>query len=455
MRHPPDRVAARPRRTISSRRSSSTTRQRRRSTTWWPSSWTGAHDPLRALRSWSAAGAGSSASTALASPGEPRGKHAVPRPDRPAPQPHEACQRQLPAGLALVYYASFRTAWCPGSWIRRPPSSFGCRSLPNELQRRVAGYAFAIESEAPVPALREQAAELFDELLRPLLPALERHEALVLIPDALSAVAIVCKPLEPTDRTLPCRRLSGSVVAQAEPSSCRRRRPQQRVDARSTPRLLAVGNPRLAPGSGLPSLRGAESGGDRRLRGCMTPPRCCWTRGHEARVPRLACGRSDIVHFAGHATTGVPAAGARLLLAPDPRREPPGGCPSPRSTPSALPQPRLVVLAACRTAAGERVASRGSARAWRGPSSRPACPMVVASLWDVEDTSSRRSSLRSIGASWLTGTPRRPCARPSCLSCEVPIPTLAHPSSWAGFVSLGGVAPRGNCTRPGSAGPSL
>jgi CHAT domain-containing protein len=328
---------------------------------------------------------------------------------------------------------------------------FRLAAAPEELERRVAGYAFAIESEAPAAALRRQAARLFDDLVRPLLPALEGHDSLVLIPDAfLRSLSFASLWNHQTGRYLVQdyrlgRSPSGSVFVQASAAEARSKRSR-------TPRLLAIGSPRLPPGSGFARLRGSEIEATE-IAGLYAQSELLLDTAATKAAFLAALGRSDIVHFAGHATQGEFLGSGRLLLAPEPGSRLGGVLRSDEIVASDLEQTRLVVLAGCRTATGEASRFEGALGMTR-PFLAAGVPMVVASLWDVDDASSRAFFLE-FHRRFLTEGDAATSVREAQLAfIEGKDPVLGHPSKWAGFVSSGGISPRGALPAKKS-GPNL
>ena len=368
-----------------------------------------------------------------------------------APLAPDSLQRQLPAGVVLLYYVVLPdrlVAWVLG---QKSSSLIRLAAAPEELERRVAGYAFAIESEAPVSALRQQAARLFDDLVRPLLPALEGHDSLVLIPDAfLRSLSFASLWNRQTGRYLVQdyqlgRSPNGSVFVQASAAEARSKRSR-------TPRLLAIGNPRLAPGSGLARLRGSEIEATE-IAQLYADSELLLDAAATKRAVLTGLGRSDIVHFAGHAMEGNSLGSGRLILAPDREALTGGVLRSDEILSSDLERTRLVVLAGCRTATGERSRFEGALGVTR-PFLEAGVPMVVASLWDVDDSSSRAFFLEFHRRFLAEGDAATSVRQAQLAFLQGNDPVWAHPSKWAGFVSFGGLVPRGAATSRKS-GPTL
>jgi CHAT domain-containing protein len=101
----------------------------------------------------------------------------------------------------------------------------------------------------------------------------------------------------------------------------------------------------------------------------------------------------------------------------------------------------VVVLAGCRTAAGAPSRLDGGF-SLATPFLAAGVPNVVASLWDVDDVVSRRFSVAVHSSLLNEREPTRALHQAQVSLLRDPDPALSHPASWAGFVSLGGVAAR-------------
>jgi CHAT domain-containing protein len=355
----------------------------------------------------------------------------------PAPDALGALQRRLSAGVALVYYVLLPDRLV--AWVLDHESVrfFPLSVSPEDLERRVIAYDVAIEGGAPVSALREQGARLLDELVRPLRPALVEHHSLVLIPDAfLQQLSFASLWDRQTGRHLVedyrlAQSPNGTVFVEASAAAARPSR-------RGNPHLLAVGNPRLVPGSGLPELRGARIEATEISR--LYPDSDVLLDAAATKRAFLAgLDRSDVVHFAGHATEGDSPGSERLVLAVDRETGTGGDLRADEIASSQLKRARLIVLAGCRTAPGLRSHLEGVFGMSR-PFLEAGVPMVVASLWDVDDSASRRFFLE-FHRRFLAGGDAATAVRAAQVAfLRGDDPAMAHPSKWAGFVSLGGLA---------------
>jgi CHAT domain-containing protein len=398
------------------------------------------HDPRRALE-FVERGRARQLVEALG-PSAPSGPAARERPvdARLAPLSTDAIQRELPEGLALVYYQSLGSRLL--TWVMtRDDLRFFEQSLALEdLQRSIAAYETALVRRAPVSVVREHARRLFDALVRPAAHAFPPGGALAFVrDDALQSLPIAALWDGKRGRYLVEDHVvgvvpSGTVFVRASAAAA--------APARTgAQRLLAVGNPRgdRARSNPFPALPSAEMEARDVARlyeesDVLTGPSA--TKG--AFLDGLA--RSQVVHFAGHAASGDTSGAARLLLAPDPQTHTDGELDL-RQIDRALPRTRLVVLAACRTAAGAPSRLEGGINLAR-PLLAAGVPNVVASLWNLDDEVSRRFFVAFHASLLREGEPTRALQRTQVSFLRDPDPVLAHPASWAGLVSMGGVASR-------------
>ncbi len=365
-------------------------------------------------------------------PGEPNG--AKPR----APQ---ELQRKLSEGVALVYYQCLPDRLL--SWVvTRESIHFGEQALDkDDLRQDVTAHQAAIEGRAALSVVRQQTASLFDRLIRPLSTHLRGQRALILVPDeTLQAVAFASLWDREASRFLIEDHLIG--VAPSGSVFIRTTAATSAPSRNGSLSLLAVGNPRIdrERWGGLPSLPAAESeaGEVARLYEHAT-----LMTGREATKSRFleSARTSGIVHYAGHAVPDDTGFFPRLLLAPDGRTADSGVLDLRELDGNALPRTRLVVLAACRTAAGA-VSRREGALSLARAFLAAGVPNLVASLWDVDDALSRRFFVAFHRALLADGEPLSALRRVQTAFLHDADPTLSHPAAWAAFLALGGLDPR-------------
>jgi CHAT domain-containing protein len=398
----------------------------------------GLHDPEQAL-AFLERGRARQLADALAGPpmggtaGDTPPPRALPRPLEPA-----GLKLELPEGVALVYYACRSDRLL--SWVvTREESRFVERpSTAEDVRRLVAAHGAALGGRAPLPVVRARAAQLYDELVRPLAPFLGSSRALVLVSDrSLHSVAFASLWDRETGRYLVEDRLvilapSGTVFVRAAAESGVRR-----GDSAGT--ALVVGNPRLDRDENLPSLPGAEREAEEIARLYPRSELLTGSRATKAEfLKRLR--ESRIVHFAGHGESGDAPWSARLLFAPGPTGGDRGALYLHDLWGRTLPRTRLVVLAACHTAAGAVSPLEGALSLAR-PFLAAGVPSVVGSLWDVDDAVSRRFFVAFHRALLAEGEPLLALRQTQLDLLHDDDPVLSHPASWAGFVAVGGLDP--------------
>jgi CHAT domain-containing protein len=352
----------------------------------------------------------------------------------------EELRRQLPDGVALVYYLPFDDrlfVWT----LTRGGFHFIERSLSAaELSRLVAAYLAAIGDRAPEDVVRRTAARLHDTLVRPIIPFISSQRALVFIADGvLQSVPFAALWNRGTHRYLVEDYLlgaapSGTVFVRASSVTGVRQSP--------APRALVVGNPYVdrRMWAGLSNLPGAEAEAEEIAR---LYPSSELLSGSEATKTAFLDGvrGSQIVHYAGHAASSAePPFAARLLFARDPRTGDSGALYLQELAPRDLLRTRVVVLAACRTAAG-RVSRVEGALSLGRPFLAAGVPDVVASLWDIDDSVSRQFFVVFHRALLAEGDPDVALRKAQLVLLRGEDVTLAHPASWAAFICMGGLDP--------------
>jgi CHAT domain-containing protein len=355
-----------------------------------------------------------------------------------SPLDPEALRRALPEGLTLIYYVPLDDRLFTWS-LTREGSHFIERSLPaGELSRLVAAHRAATEGRASLDAVRRTAARLHDELIRPLIPFIASQRALVFIPDGeLQSVAFASLWNRQTGRYLVEDYLlglapSGTVFVRASTSPMA---PQG-----TAPRALIVGNPQLDRHIwiGMSNLPGAEAEAGE-IAGLYRRSELLTGSGATKTAFLDGLRGSQVVHFAGHAaaSTDAPSA-ARLLFAADPRTSDSGALYLHQLDHRSFPQTRVVVLAACRTAAGAVSRVEGALSLGR-PFLAAGVPDVVASLWDIDDTVSRRFFVSFHRALLVEGDPLLALRKAQIAFLHGDDASLAHPASWAAFICMGGL----------------
>jgi CHAT domain-containing protein len=353
---------------------------------------------------------------------------------KPFALPASSIQGKLPEGVALVYYASQSSRLL--SWVvTNRELRHAVRPLTSlDLRRLAAGYEAALQGHAPLQVVQERGGRLYDELIRPL--GLAAPMALVFIPDGplqtLPFAALWNRQAETylvEDHPI-AQAPSGAVYLLASDTAVAR--------SRQPPRLLAVGDPRPARKTvDLPPLPGAlkEAAEVAQL---YREAEVLTGRDATPRAFLAGLRRAQVVHFAGHAGKGNTPGSGYLLLAPDAEARSPGPLYGYEIGPSDAARTRAVVLAACRSGAGTEQQLEGALSLARYFLAAGA-PNVVASLWDIDDAVSS-SFFVSFHRNLLAEEDPVVALRSTQLSLlHGSDADLAHPASWTGFVSIGGI----------------
>jgi len=354
------------------------------------------------------------------------------------PYDPETLRKELPEGLALVYYLPL-----PGGLYAWSLSGEGLhfieRPLPaNELSQLVAAHRTAIERRAPLSVVRRAAARLYDELVRPFIPTLASQRALVFVADGvLQSAAFAALWNAETGRYLVEDYLLGVA-----PSGTVFVRASSRATSPSAPSALVVGNPRVdrSVRVGLKDLPDAET---EAMEVAQLYSRSEVLSGAAATKTAFLEGIRihNVVHFAGHAAAraGHPSS-ARLLLSADPALGDSGALYLHDLEEVTLPRARVVVLAACRTGAGTVSRVEGALSLSR-PFLAAGVPDVVASLWDIDDAVSHRFFISFHRALLERGSPESALRETQLALLRGNDVWLSHPASWAAFICMGGLDP--------------
>jgi len=339
-----------------------------------------------------------------------------------------ALAQSAPGWFGVVYLVSDHDLLI---WVVGQGGIRHVRVAVSRAQLEVLAWQFLAELMLRQDAGSERAAHrLYEVLLRPVESLVPDGATLVVVADGVlhsvpfSALidqsgryAIERWPLAMAPALLPritpaasaptgSRALSALVVA--EPAHDRRRWPE------------------------LPALPAAALEG-RAIAQMYRPSRLI--QGTEA-TPTLLCQAApafDVVHFAGHSVSHGVSAEPVLVLAPDAHGNDVLGATQLRGC--SWRGPKLVVLAACRTASGRIVATEG-ALSLALPLLASGVPAVVATLWDTEDDSSRAVMERFHQDYRRTRDPLAALRNAQLATLRDPNASRARPRTWAAFVAM-------------------
>jgi CHAT domain-containing protein/tetratricopeptide (TPR) repeat protein len=347
-----------------------------------------------------------------------------------------AVQGALPDSVVLLYYVTLSDRLLTWSVTSHGHQLFETRVPRDQLKRLAARFRASVTE--PRETASSAGDQLYDLLIRPALSTLTAGATVVLVTDgdlqqvpfaALKDAAGARYLIE--DHPLLQSPSAGFFVAGLAHGHALARQPLESA--------LLVGNPTPdAEPAALKPLPGAES--EVRATAALYPRHLVLT-GRSATKDRFvdAAPGFDVVHFGGHALVNAEyPLMSRLLFAAE-------GEPAHQQSLFAyeisrlrLPQTRLVILAACSTAAGTVSRGEGVVSVAR-PFLAAGVPLVIASQWDVDDLATEQLFLafhRALAESHDAISALR-TAQLSLLHSSNH--SFAEPRNWSAFVALGTV----------------
>lgn len=297
-------------------------------------------------------------------------------------------RQALPKGVAIVEYELLEDrllAWT----IRRDGIRLVATEIaPAALRKLTDRFVASVLRAAPAADIAPLSGELHRVLIRPLLPSLRSREAVVFVPDGvLHGVPFAALRNPETGRYLVQDHLV--LLAPSATLFIESSRRDRALAARAGRKLLVVGNPALDPKSfgTLPPL--PDAGREAAALAALSPDSMLLEGARATKAAFLAeAGGHDFVHFAGHAVLnrGFPLL-SHLVFAPEGPHES-GALYAHELHGRHFERTRLVVLAACSTAAGP--ATGEGAMSLARSFLAAGAPAVVASLWPVDDAEAAR-----------------------------------------------------------------
>lgn len=291
--------------------------------------------------------------------------------------------------------------------------------------------------------VRDDLARLDRIVWRPVAARLTGVPTLVFVPDkALHLLPFAALLDEATGRYL--IQSHEVVVSPSATIYLRALERQRQLPRAGSPSLLAVGDPSFDRTNypSLPRLARASSEVDRIAE--LYPASFVLKKETATKAAFLdGLERFTIVHYAGHALGhDVDSLRSRLILAPDVRAGSDGTLFAEEIYGRRFTRTRLVVLAACSTAAG--LISRGEgAMSLARPFLAAGVPAVIASLWDIEDRAGSELSLRLHRRLSKGDAPQEALRAAQLEMIASPDPALSSPGAWAAFEMIGGSSPGG------------
>lgn len=305
-------------------------------------------------------------------------------PDLSKPLDINVAQR-LPVGTALLTYGIFADRLVIYALGPRGLERFPTTTTATTIEQRSGQFLAAIANGSEKEA-RTHGATLYHLLVAPALPALRGVDRLIVVPDgALQRIPFAA--LVQDDGTFLIERCSIRIAPSVRRCGGAATSP---LDAAGAAALI-VGNPRIDRNRfpDLPSLIGAET--EAREISAMYRVALTMT-GDAATKERVlqALPACDVAHIAAHAVVDrIDPVKARLLLGRGTRDD--GTLSTSEIAGMHLDRVHCVVLAACRTAVAE--GGYGDLRTLAAAFLAAGCGNVVGTLWNVDDSSTRKISI--------------------------------------------------------------
>lgn len=338
-------------------------------------------------------------------------------------------QAQLPASVALVQYSVLADRLLTWTITAADARLTEQPIAEPELARLVGEFRESLR-DGRGSAANDRLVTLLVDPVAPLLP---REAIVVFIPDGPLQQLPFATLRQPSTR----RYLIEDRAMLVSPSA------SFFVDARALkmPRATAalsallIGNPAAGGARALPGAE-AEAEASAHLY-----PRHELMLGHTATKDRFLkrAPAFDVVHFGGHAIANpeFPLL-SRLVFADENGQE--QSLFARELAGVRFPRTRVVVLAACSTAAGSVSRGEGAVSVAR-PFLGGGVPLVIASLWDVDDRATERLTLTFHREFARSRDPIHALQTAQLALLRSGDTQLAVPESWGAFVAIGTAAP--------------
>ncbi|MEW6735554.1 MAG: CHAT domain-containing protein [Acidobacteriota bacterium] len=362
-----------------------------------------------------------------------------------------AIQRRLPDGATIIEYSLLADRLL--IWIVKRGMATLVQSQTGELtiERLTKDFISAVERNEKKEELIRKSTPLFNTVLEPVLPFLSPRDTLVIVPDKILYLLPFAALIDPAKR----RYLIEDYPLSFAPSAnvfvkCAQR--DNQLARESELSILTFGNPtfdrRHYPSLADLSSAKAEAKFIDNLYRSHNKRHKLLTGKDATKTAFLASGGDNtIIHFAGHAVMNANRPLYSKLIFSTDNNEPgsndPGTLHAYELYRTSFHRTRLVVLAACQTAAG---------RSWRGegvinlahPFLCAGVPTVVASLWNTSDEAAPRF-FAAFHEEKVAGNDAAASLRQAQLALlNDPGNRFSAPLYWASYVLLGGVAPINN-----------
>lgn len=355
-------------------------------------------------------------------------------------------QARLPKQAQIIQYAVLSNKVLIWVITRTNFTTFESNVAQKELTQRVYRYiqGFSHGSTSQTPETTADAKQLFEILIKPAEPLLEKSHAIYVVPDKVLNYLPFSALISPDSN----RFLVEHYLTVVSPSSSlliHSSDAARRKQVTGAERILSVGNPSFDR-SEFPELADLPSAGREARQVASYYDSYCLLTGDEAGEPRveMEMERSHIIHLAVHSVFNQHTPLRSRLLLTKQRRTTLSGDSSTGVLEAReiyqmkLAPTRMVVLSACQSGVEQNYGGEGMISLAR-PFLAVGVPLVVASLWPVDSDATaelmisfhkhrRENSLSSSEA----------LRRAQLDMLSSPDQRLNRPNCWASFTAVGG-----------------
>lgn len=358
-----------------------------------------------------------------------------------APAELNEIQSQLPDEAQVVQYAVLEDKLLIWFVSKARFEGFQQPVSSKALEEKVQSYVRLVlsRSEEDEGERRRASAELYDLLIRPVAPLLERGKLVCIVPDKiLNRLPYVTLAPSPDGKYL----IEDYALTFSPSSSMFVLRSREALErfSQGPERLLSVGNPRFDHDA-FPSykyLPAAAVEAEKVATLYDSSEVLTDADATKARVVR-AMERADVIHLATHSTVDEHSPTySKLLLAKGAGGDGDGVLLTHEIYGLGLARTRLVVLSACSTAAEQYYGGEGMVGIW-SPFVTRNVPLVVASLWAVDSDSTKDLMVNFHRLRRRGGLPTAEALRQAQVEMlQGPDKSYRQPYHWAPFIAIGG-----------------
>ena len=344
----------------------------------------------------------------------------------------EKVETRLPSDTALVQYEVFGDHVL--SWVvTRDGTHQQVIALQEQtLSALIAEFRQLCEGSSGSPELASLGKELYERLIRPVRPWIDRAKVLVIVPDAVLNYLPFTALMDPaSDRFL----VQDFVIGYAPSATLYMYCSSRNASLRSVPERVAIFTPEsdTARFPRLQPLTAARDDAGTIMSLHKTGEIYSGANATRGRFAAVA-HQSTVIHFAGHTLVNPQLPWmSRLVFSKDGLNS--GDLYAHEVLGVRFNGTRVVVLASCNSASGALTGDgvSGLAQAFLGAG----VPNVVGTLWNIEDRTTSDMVVRFHRA-LASGKDAWRALRDAQVSVITSEKGFHSPSSWAGFVVIGG-----------------